>query len=192
VSISGQAVSVPGPERYVHKGFFPQHAGINRKPDMKPIVEINETNFETEVPKPNQPAKVCLRLFILGATGRTGRTLAAQAGERGHQTTAFVRSPQKLGELRERVNVRQGDPRSVAELREALAGHDAVVSALGPPGLGSGRQSSAMGHAAPSRPCRPKACGDFSGLDGRALSGRGNPGRTAAQDRAAKRGGGRR
>jgi stage III sporulation protein SpoIIIAA len=33
-------------------------------------------------------------------------------------------------------NVRQGDPRSVAELREALVGHDAVVSALGPPGLG--------------------------------------------------------
>jgi len=102
---------------------------------MKPIVEINETNFETEVPKPNQPAKVCLRLFILGATGRTGRTLAAQAGERGHQITAFVRSSQKLGELRQRVTVRQGDPRSVAELREALAGHDAVVSALGPPGL---------------------------------------------------------
>jgi putative NADH-flavin reductase len=103
---------------------------------MKPIVEINETNFETEVPKPNQPAKVCLRLFILGATGRTGRTLAAQAGERGHQITAFVRSSQKLGELRQRVTVRQGDPRSVAELREALAGHDAVVSALGPPALG--------------------------------------------------------
>lgn len=76
------------------------------------------------------------RLFILGATGRTGRDLLAQARERGYQITAFVRSPQKLGELREGVTVRQGDPRSVVELRHALPGHDAVLSALGPPGLG--------------------------------------------------------
>jgi putative NADH-flavin reductase len=76
------------------------------------------------------------RLFILGATGRTGRELLAQARERGYQITAFVRSPQKLGELREGVTVRQGDPRSVVELRHALPGHDAVPSALGPPGLG--------------------------------------------------------
>jgi NAD(P)H-binding len=120
------------------------HVELQAQADFQPAecrgrdfkTRAGETNFETEVPKPNQPAKVCLRLFILGATGRTGRTLAAGVGERGHQITAFVRSPQKLGELRERVNVRQGDPRSVAELREALAGHDAVVSALGPPGLG--------------------------------------------------------
>jgi putative NADH-flavin reductase len=32
--------------------------------------------------------------------------------------------------------VRQGDPRSVAELQAVLPGHDAVVSALGPPGPG--------------------------------------------------------
>jgi putative NADH-flavin reductase len=76
------------------------------------------------------------RLFILGATGRTGRDLLAQARERGYQITAFVRSPQKLGELREGVTVRQDDPRSVVELRHALPGHDAVLSALGPPGLG--------------------------------------------------------
>jgi putative NADH-flavin reductase len=47
-----------------------------------------------------------------------------------------VRSPQKLGTLQEGVAVRQGDPRSVGELRDALSGHDAVVSALGPAGLG--------------------------------------------------------
>ena len=35
-----------------------------------------------------------------------------------------------------RVTVRQGDPRSVAELLAILPGHDAVVSALGPPGAG--------------------------------------------------------
>ena len=32
--------------------------------------------------------------------------------------------------------VREGDPRSVADLRAVLPGHDAVISALGPPGVG--------------------------------------------------------
>ncbi len=75
-----------------------------------------------------------MRLLILGATGGTGRQLTSQAIEHGHRVTAFVRSPQKLGSLRDRVTVRQGDPRSVAELQAILPGHDAVVSALGPPG----------------------------------------------------------
>jgi nucleoside-diphosphate-sugar epimerase len=42
-----------------------------------------------------------MRLFILGATGRTGRALLAQARERDYALTAFVRSPQKLGTLQE-------------------------------------------------------------------------------------------
>jgi putative NADH-flavin reductase len=77
-----------------------------------------------------------MRLLILGATGGTGQALIAQASDRGHSITAFVRSPQKLGSLRDRVTVRQGDPRSVAELQAVLPGHDAVLSALGPPGPG--------------------------------------------------------
>jgi putative NADH-flavin reductase len=77
-----------------------------------------------------------MRLFILGATGGTGRALLDQGLERGHQVTAFVRSPQKLGAPREGLTVLRGDPRSVAELSAALPAHDAVLSALGPPGVG--------------------------------------------------------
>src|SRR5438046_3663449 len=80
--------------------------------------------------------RTSMRLFILGATGGTGRALIDQALERGHRVTAFVRSPQKLGSPREGVTVLQGDPRSVEELRAALPDHDAVLSALGPPGPG--------------------------------------------------------
>src|SRR2546429_5285659 len=80
--------------------------------------------------------RTSMRLFILGATGGTGRALIDQALERGHRVTAFVRSPQKLGSPREGVTVLQGDPRSVDELRAALPDHDAVLSALGPPGPG--------------------------------------------------------
>src|SRR5947209_20107447 len=78
--------------------------------------------------------RTSMRLFILGATGGTGRALIDQALERGHRVTAFVRSPQKLGSRGEGVTVLQGDPRSADELRAALPGHDAVLSALGPPG----------------------------------------------------------
>jgi putative NADH-flavin reductase len=77
-----------------------------------------------------------MRLLILGASGGTGRALIRQARERGHEITAFVRSPQKLEALADRVIVRHGDPRSAPELRAVLPGHDAVVSALGPPGPG--------------------------------------------------------
>jgi putative NADH-flavin reductase len=77
-----------------------------------------------------------MRLFIIGATGGTGRQLIDQAIERGNEVTAFVRSPEKLGAPRGRLTVRQGDPREVADLATALADHDAVLSVLGPPGAG--------------------------------------------------------
>ena len=58
-----------------------------------------------------------MRLLIIGATGGTGLQVTRQAVEGGHHVTAFVRSPQKLGPPHDRVTVRQGDPRSVAELQ---------------------------------------------------------------------------
>jgi putative NADH-flavin reductase len=77
-----------------------------------------------------------MRILILGATGGIGRALLDQALERGHQVTAFVRAPQKLGTPREGLTVREGDPRDAAALAAVLPGHDAVLSALGPPGAG--------------------------------------------------------
>ncbi len=77
-----------------------------------------------------------MKLLLLGATGGIGRALIDQAIERGHTVTAFVRSPEKLGAARERLIPYKGDPHSVEELRAALPGHDAVISALGPPGAG--------------------------------------------------------
>jgi putative NADH-flavin reductase len=77
-----------------------------------------------------------MRLLIIGATGGTGLQVTRQAVEHGHSVTAFVRSPQKLGVLRDRVAVVDGDPRSVVDLQAILPGHDAVISALGPGGVG--------------------------------------------------------
>jgi putative NADH-flavin reductase len=77
-----------------------------------------------------------MRLFIVGASGGTGRQLVDQALESGDEVTAFVRSPDKLGAARAGLAVCRGNPRDASELASALPGHDAVLSALGPPGPG--------------------------------------------------------
>jgi putative NADH-flavin reductase len=77
-----------------------------------------------------------MRLFVLGATGKTGGVLVAQALERGHSVTTFGRSlftGIQNGEVLSIV----GDPMSELELSDALPRHDAVLSALGTRGLGA-------------------------------------------------------
>lgn len=72
-----------------------------------------------------------MRLFVIGATGRTGTEIINLARARGHDVTAFVRSSSRLnasGPLR----VVHGDPPRVETIVPALAGHDAVLSAIGP------------------------------------------------------------
>jgi len=73
-----------------------------------------------------------MKLFILGATGGIGRHLVSLALEHGHQVTAYVRAPQKIGIPHERLAVVKGDVFDTGQLALALAGHDAVLSAFGP------------------------------------------------------------
>jgi putative NADH-flavin reductase len=73
-----------------------------------------------------------MRLFILGATGAIGRQLLRIGLERGHELTAYVRSPSKISLPGGRLAVVQGDLFSVGEMARSLAGHDAVLSAFGP------------------------------------------------------------
>jgi putative NADH-flavin reductase len=77
-----------------------------------------------------------MRLFILGATGKTGRALIAQGLARGHSITAFGRSG-ILGDSTETFRALVGSPMRVDDLTAALHGHDAVLSALGTRGLGT-------------------------------------------------------
>lgn len=73
-----------------------------------------------------------MKLGVLGATGRTGLQLVRQALEDGHTVTALVRDPAKLGELRERVQVIQGDATDAAAVGKLVQGQDAILNALGP------------------------------------------------------------
>jgi len=72
-----------------------------------------------------------MRIFVIGANGRTGSEIVNLALTRGHQVTAFVRSPQKLSPAASLTIVR-GDPRHSQALAAALPGHEAVLSAIGP------------------------------------------------------------
>jgi putative NADH-flavin reductase len=85
-----------------------------------------------------------MRLFVLGATGRTGQHLLDLGLARGHEITAFVRSPHKIARKDRALTVRKGDPRDVAELAATLAGHDAVLSAIGPAPRDAFRPSTLM------------------------------------------------
>jgi putative NADH-flavin reductase len=72
-----------------------------------------------------------MRLFIIGATGKTGTQLVDLSLARSHEVTAFVRSPDKITRKHPHLNVVKGDPYSADEMASALPGHDAVLSVLG-------------------------------------------------------------
>jgi putative NADH-flavin reductase len=72
-----------------------------------------------------------VKVAVLGATGRTGRLVVAELVRRGHDVVVLVRDPQPAG-LPEGVVPVAGDVRDRASLAKAVAGADAVVSALGP------------------------------------------------------------
>ena len=73
-----------------------------------------------------------MKLFVIGATGRTGREIVQQALEKGHYVTAFVRSPEGSSLTNERLTVLKGNVVDENQLFEAMQKHDAVLSALGP------------------------------------------------------------
>lgn len=76
-----------------------------------------------------------MKLIVFGPTGGTGRALVTQALERGHRVTAFARTPSKVGTSHANLTVIQGDVFDGASVQKAIAGHDAVLVALGNSGL---------------------------------------------------------
>lgn len=72
-----------------------------------------------------------MKLLVVGATGRTGRLVLVQGVQREHEVTAFVRTPGKLGKVEGVAQVIQGDALNVSDVRQAVRGQDAVISAVG-------------------------------------------------------------
>ncbi len=73
-----------------------------------------------------------MKIVLFGATGRTGRLLAERAVTAGHQVIAYARDPARMKVAHERLRVLRGDVLDPASVHRAIAGTDAVLSALGP------------------------------------------------------------
>ncbi|PID03308.1 MULTISPECIES: NAD(P)-dependent oxidoreductase [unclassified Sporosarcina] len=71
-----------------------------------------------------------MKIVLFGATGRTGSKIVRRALTDGHEITALVRSPEKC-EPQEKLTIIAGDVRNPDAVKKAMAGADAVVSALG-------------------------------------------------------------
>jgi putative NADH-flavin reductase len=72
-----------------------------------------------------------MQVLVLGATGSVGRLVVEHGLARGHEVTALVRSPRKLGELMSRVKAVEGNALDPHAVSTAVAGQDAVLYVLG-------------------------------------------------------------
>jgi putative NADH-flavin reductase len=74
-----------------------------------------------------------MKLIIFGATGSVGRHLVSQALSQGHEVTAFARTPGALeiDGADSAPTVVKGDVLDAGSVEGAVAGHDAVICALG-------------------------------------------------------------
>lgn len=78
-----------------------------------------------------------MKLLIFGSTGGTGRELVKQALDQDHEISAFARSPEKLDDIAHaNLEVVRGDVLDLNGVENAVAGHDAVLCAIG---AGAGR-----------------------------------------------------
>ena len=74
-----------------------------------------------------------MKVAVFGATGKIGALVLRRLLDDGHEVTAFVRSPGKLGIAAAAVDVVAAELTDEDVIREAVEDADAVISALGPP-----------------------------------------------------------
>lgn len=72
-----------------------------------------------------------MNVLVIGATGGAGRAVVARLLEAGHDVTAFSRRGDRLGIDSPRLRACSGDALRLADVEDAVRGHDAVVVTLG-------------------------------------------------------------
>lgn len=72
-----------------------------------------------------------MKVIVIGATGSLGQVAVEHLLHEGHTVTGFARSPEKLDMHHKRLALVAGDATSSSDVSNAIAGHDAVVIALG-------------------------------------------------------------
>ena len=72
-----------------------------------------------------------MKILIIGGTGGTGQQLIKQALQQGHKLTVLARRPEKIKITHPDLTVIKGNVLDPQKVQEAVAGQDAVLSALG-------------------------------------------------------------
>lgn len=72
-----------------------------------------------------------MNIALIGATGFVGSAILPELLSRGHQVTVLARTPSKLAP-QTGLRVVAADVLDVAQVAQAVAGHDAVISAYNP------------------------------------------------------------
>ena len=72
-----------------------------------------------------------MKLMVVGASGQCGQWVVRLAAQEGHDVTAFVRASTPYRPP-DGVRLATGDVLDPAAVRQVMAGHDAVLSCVGP------------------------------------------------------------
>jgi putative NADH-flavin reductase len=73
-----------------------------------------------------------MNIVVFGASGGTGKKIVEQALSQGHIVIAFIRTPSKLELQHQNLTIVQGDVLDENSVKAAMAGQNAVISALAP------------------------------------------------------------
>lgn len=73
-----------------------------------------------------------MRIIVYGASGNIGRPVTEELLRRGHTVTAVTRGGRIDGLAHQALTVATGDVTDAAAVADLAAGHDAVLSAVGP------------------------------------------------------------
>ena len=73
-----------------------------------------------------------MQIVVFGASRGVGFHVVQQALQAGHRVTAFVRTPAGFTVRHPNLRVFQGDAMDAGAVQNAIAGQEAVISALGP------------------------------------------------------------
>ena len=68
-----------------------------------------------------------MKILVIGASQGTGALAVKKALDRGHEVTAFARSPEKLDASSPKLTRKKGDFHDAASVDGAIPGHDAVI-----------------------------------------------------------------
>ncbi len=70
-----------------------------------------------------------MKIAVIGASSRSGRAIAREALSRRHQVTVIARNTSRLRDL-ECATTASADVLDPGSIKQAVAGHDAVVASV--------------------------------------------------------------